>query len=429
VGAAGGAPRARTAALPLDYGAAPGANATFFSNRFWVDDSHYSFDGPLFVYMGGEGPASGRGAPWVLELARRHGALVLALEHRFYGESLPAGGLSLENLPHLTADNALEDAARIVTLVQDEHRVGMGGRRPPTVAFGGSYSGALSAWFRMAYPELVDGALSSSGVVNARLDFPQFDMHIAEVLPADCLAALRAATAALDARPAPGKALFGLPADTPDADFQYMYADSAAMAVQYGSKDALCKAMAEGGSEPEKALADFTALHWGRDFAGSCFYSTSCLHLGPAQRWQPTARSWRWQKCTQLAYLQRAPAKGAVRSKHLDLKALELQCMQVFGPATEPNTSHINSRFGGARPYDTSNIFFTNFKDDPWVEAGVANAREASDHTCFADCDGCGHCQDLHAPTADDPEELQQCREKFAEAIAGWLPPAPTIRV
>ena len=416
---------ARSVALPLEYGA--GARTEFFANRFWVDATHHSFDGPLFVYMGGEGPASGLGAPWVLELARRHGALVLALEHRFYGESLPEGGLSRENMPHLTADNALEDAARIVALVQDEHRVGADGRRPPTVAFGGSYSGALSAWFRMAYPELVDGALSSSGVVNARLDFPQFDEHIAEVLPKDCLANLRAATHALDADPAAGKALFGLsPSDVPNADFQYMHADSAAMAVQYGSKSALCEAMEKGAEEPAKALAEFTAMFWGRDFAGSCFYSTSCLHTGPEEKWQPTARSWRWQKCTQMAYLQRAPAHAPVRSPNLTLKALELQCEQVFGPSTVPNTSHINSRFGGAKPYDVSNIFFTNFKDDPWVEAGVANARAASDHTCFADCDGCGHCRDLHEPSADDPKELQQCRDRFADVLAGWLPPLPS---
>ncbi len=90
------------------------------------------------------------------------------------------------------------------------------------------------------------------------------------------------------------------------------------------------------------------------------------------------------------------------------------------------NPSHINSRFGGAKPYDVSNIFFTNFKDDPWVEAGVANARAASDHTCFADCDGCGHYRDLHEPSADDPKELQQCRDRFADVLAGWLPPLPS---
>ena len=61
----------------------------------------------------------------------------------------------------------------------------------PWIAAGGSYSGALSAWFRQSYPNLVLGALSSSGVVDALLDYPEFDEVIAAAVGPRCGSTLR----------------------------------------------------------------------------------------------------------------------------------------------------------------------------------------------------------------------------------------------
>lgn len=45
----------------------------------------------------------------------------------------------------------------------------------PWFVFGTSYSGALSAWFRLKFPHLTCGSLSSSGVVLAVYNFTEFD--------------------------------------------------------------------------------------------------------------------------------------------------------------------------------------------------------------------------------------------------------------
>jgi hypothetical protein len=43
------------------------------------------------------------------------------------------------------------------------------------VVIGGSYPGALSAWFREKYPHLAVASWASSGVVQPIVDFTQFD--------------------------------------------------------------------------------------------------------------------------------------------------------------------------------------------------------------------------------------------------------------
>lgn len=39
------------------------------------------------------------------------------------------------------------------------------------IVFGGSYPGSLAAWAREKFPELIHGAISSSGPLLAKVDF------------------------------------------------------------------------------------------------------------------------------------------------------------------------------------------------------------------------------------------------------------------
>lgn len=102
-------------------------------------------------------------------LGAEHNANLYVLEHRFYGESQPFLDWSAYHLRWLSSEQAMADLAYFLgTMNLDDPT-------RQTVVIGGSYPGALSAWFRSRYPHLAMASWSSSGVVQPIVDFWQFD--------------------------------------------------------------------------------------------------------------------------------------------------------------------------------------------------------------------------------------------------------------
>lgn len=76
--------------------------------------------------------------------------------------------ISVENLKFLSSEQALADLANFIESKNKEY--GFTGD-VKWIAFGGSYPGSLAAWLREKYPNLVYGAVSSSGPLLAKADF------------------------------------------------------------------------------------------------------------------------------------------------------------------------------------------------------------------------------------------------------------------
>jgi len=381
-------------------------------------------------------------------LAKDRGALLVTVEHRFYGESIPNGNVNSSNLKLLTVDQALADFAGFIDWYSAEAALPNGTK---WFAFGGSYPGALASWFRMAYPDKTVGSLSSSGVVNAIFDFAMFDVHIARAIGPQCAEANRAITAAFEQyilargkKEAYAKGLFGCRPDMLDGDFFYMLADGLAMMVQYSSKSLLCSHITglDYESASQEAIMENAAAmlrrYWGDDFGVECFYDTACLADPAKFTVGATDRSWRWQKCYELAYLQPAPVPGEVedgqllpkplRSRLVNMSYMVDQCYAIFGEfnpirgAIELSTSRVNAQFGGPQP-KAKKVFYSNFADDPWMEASVMPPRDVDAEQPYeaALCDDCGHCMDLHTPQPSDPKELQNVRARFTKYLDSWL--------
>lgn len=54
------------------------------------------------------------------------------------------------------------------------------GEQRKTMVIGGSYPGALSAWFKVRYPQIALASWASSGVVQPIINFWEFDNQVYE---------------------------------------------------------------------------------------------------------------------------------------------------------------------------------------------------------------------------------------------------------
>ena len=75
---------------------------------------------------------------WMIHLAEKFGALIVAVEHRFYGESMPKPDFSVDSLRYLSSRQAQEDIKGFRAFVTEQYDL------PETskwITFGGSYPG------------------------------------------------------------------------------------------------------------------------------------------------------------------------------------------------------------------------------------------------------------------------------------------------
>jgi Serine carboxypeptidase S28 len=92
-------------------------NTDTFQQRYFVNADHHKPGGPVFFMLGQEGPSSPLDVMLGLQtsLAPRYNAMVVELEHRYYGESSPVPDLQTANMRFLSTDQALMDFATFRT--------------------------------------------------------------------------------------------------------------------------------------------------------------------------------------------------------------------------------------------------------------------------------------------------------------------------
>ncbi|KAK2364953.1 lysosomal Pro-X carboxypeptidase [Trifolium repens] len=139
-----------------------------FQQRYFINFKYWggaNSTAPIFVCFGGE--AAIDSVPdtigFMTENAEKFKALLVYIEHRYYGKSIPFKSKAkiLKNIGYFSSAQALADYAQVLIYIKKTLQA----ENSPVIVIGGSYSGMLAAWFRMKYSHLAIGALASSAPI------------------------------------------------------------------------------------------------------------------------------------------------------------------------------------------------------------------------------------------------------------------------
>ncbi|CAN8301032.1 unnamed protein product [Cochlearia groenlandica] len=413
-----------------------------FQQRYAIDSKHWGgakANAPILAFLGEETSLDSdlSGIGFLRDNGRHFKALLVYIEHRYYGMTMPFGSAqeALKNastLGYLNAAQTLADYAAILLHVKEKYST----KHSPIIVIGGSYGGMLAAWFRLKYPHIALGALASSAPLlyfvdtRPKVGYYYIVTKVFKETSERCYNKIRKSWKEIDriaAKPngllilsqkfktcAPLNGSFNI------KDFlDSIYAE----AVQYNRGPtywvtSVCNAINANQTNRKIDLLD-------RIFAGvvALVGNRSCYNTNLFT--QPTNNNiaWRWQSCSEIVMPVGYDKQDTMfPTAPFNMTSFISGCESYYGITPRPHwimtyfgiqdVKLILQRFG-------SNIIFSNGLSDPYSVGGVL--ENISDSVVAITTKSGSHCQDISLKRKEDPEWLVMQREKEIDIIDSWI--------
>lgn len=426
-----------------------------FQQRYLINSDHWggaSTKSPIFVYTGNEGFIEwfAENAGFMFDIAPQFKALLVFIEHRFYGHSMPFGSQraaysNSSTLGFLSSAQALADFGKLIT----DLKKNLSAEESPVVVFGGSYGGMLAAWFRLKYPHIAIGAVASSAPI---LDFDNitsptsYDNTVSEDFRSEsenCFQVIKGSWNVIDNMTSTPKGLKSLRkalricesnSDNDIAEnlvgwFRSAYSHAAmtdypvaANFVQplpaYPVKH-MCKAIDNPSGSTNLLNRLYGAANVYYNYTGS----SSCFDLRPSDP-HGGAAGWDFQTCTEMVMPSADDPKTSMfPGWTYDYEVFADFCESTYG--VQPRPHWITTLYGGHHikrvlKNFASNIIFYNGLRDPWSRAGGVLDDINESVVAIVAKEGAHHV-DLRFATKEDPQWLKDIRAKEISIIKMWL--------
>ncbi|XP_030457093.1 uncharacterized protein LOC115677983 [Syzygium oleosum] len=413
---------------------------TLFKQRYAISFKYWggaNASAPIFVYLGAEAPIDDNiGAiGFLTDNAAQFGALLVYIEHRFYGESIPYGltldkALSDHNTRgYFSSAQALADYAEILVYLKQK----LNAKHSPIIVIGGSYGGVLASWFRLKYPHVALGALASSAPILYFHDIIPRDQYYSVVAKDfletsfSCHQTIRRSWEEIDRVASEPRGLMKLsktfktcrPLES-SLQLKEHLISVYVNAAQYNDPferpvKMICNAI-DGPSPRNDILRKI--------FAGliASAKNLTCYVNPPSPRPSQTDLGWPWQSCSELVAPDDTTNSTMFQPKPFSLNEFVNDCKRSFGVAPRPHW--VTTYYGG---HDiklvlhrfASNIIFSNGLQDPYSSGGVL--KNISDTVVAVYTAKGSHCLDIVPATEKDPIWLIKQRKTEVEIIRKWI--------
>ncbi|XP_059663365.1 uncharacterized protein LOC132309028 [Cornus florida] len=419
------------------------------NSKYWGGPNVFS---PIFVYFGAESPLDDGqitySAGIINDNAAHFKALLIYIEHRYYGESIPFGTFdevmnSVTIRGYFNSAQALADYAEIIVYVKEEFAA----QESPVIVFGGSYGGMLASWFRLKYPHIALGALASSAPIlnfdgiSPENTFPVGVTKDFKEASESCYQAIRNSWFEIDnvASQQNGLSILSQRFKT-CSPLGYSYElknyleDMYSKAAQYDGPPTypvtqICSGI-DGAPEGTDIL--------GRIFAGviarigntTCYINdignptsqTSGDTNGP-QTTDETGVGWGWQVCSEMVTpMGQGSDDTMFQPRPFNATNFINDCKSKYGVTPRPHW--VTTYYGGhdiklVLQRFASNIIFSNGLRDPFSGAGIL--EDISDTILAIYTAEGSHCLDMVLAQQSDPYWLVNQRQIEIQTIEGWI--------
>jgi hypothetical protein len=460
-------------------------NTATWSNRYYQSNKYFKGAGhPIIIIVGGEGALDhGMLYPFVTEvLAKRFGAAVIEIEHRYYGQSIPlVNATSLQLLQLLTPAQAMADMVQLTKHVRDTEFTGCSPHRTspdycPVITVGASYPGFLSFLFRIVHGDFVDIAYASSAplLMYAQVSDPNSYYDIVtsanDVISPGCSQAIRttmddmvsridSATSLHDAAASIGVCPHHLPSyistkeelattilDTVKVSFA-AYNSENYPPTHHTSNYKACRVFQNTQLNTKDTLSLFFQLMLLQDkeldddcdmTTVECNYTLhdfkeKCFDFGAYDGdddddesdhddddlWED-GMAWTFQTCTDVIFFASLSNTSFLPPHKATFVELNKRCQQDFGVTPHP-TEMVDTWNYVNKLNNSSHILFVNGLQDMW--AGGSVLWNVSETVVAINIEDGAHHSDLshEGPTDQDTDDVKQAYVEIETILKKWL--------